>query len=167
MKESEIKKVCNFFVNDWHLTAIILPHINRMINKNEKVETIFEKGIKNNIKEILSKMNLKAETQNKILKINWNKTAKYIKIKEQLEETIKNGQAINIIISGSKEYIEKANEELEKIAKDMNKNQLTIINCYQITEKEEMNNILKKYKYELNTLGIKEIEQEKKKICSI
>ncbi len=63
MKESNIIKVCSFCINDWHLATMLLPHINKAINKNENIQTIFEKSLKNNIEELISKMNLKTETR--------------------------------------------------------------------------------------------------------
>ena len=92
MKENKVTKVCSFCMDEMHLAMMILPQINKLLDKEEKVETIFEKGIKENVEEILSKMNLKLETENKILEINYNSnnTFKFSKIEKQIEEITNN-----------------------------------------------------------------------------
>lgn len=161
MKENKMTKVCGFYVNDWHLTTMLLPQINKLMNKNEKVQTIFENGIKNNIEEIVSKMNLKLETEKQILEINWdsNKICKFSEIKKQIEENWVDGQVVNIIVSGSDKYIEIANEIIEKVVKTIKGKQITVINCYESTENREIDEILDKHDYILNTSGIKEIDE--------
>ena len=80
-------------------------------------------------------MNLNAENKEKILKLGWDG-----------EEKIKENS--NIIIIGSREFIRKKNEELEK------KNVLSVLDCYDFEEeKDDIDNIVKKYKTSLNTLG--------------
>lgn len=160
-KENQIIRVCSFYVNDWHLTTMILPHIKRTIEKETKVLTILENGIENKVEELLSKMNLNPITQNKILEINWtsNPACKYSYIKNQIELMIDNIEQINIIVNGTKEYIEIANENIEKVMKNIKGKKVTIINCYEITKYKEINKILDKHDFVLNTSGIKEIEE--------
>lgn len=161
MKENKVTKVCSFCMDEMHLAMMILPQINKLLDKEEKVETIFEKGIRENVEEILSKMNLKLETENKILEINYNSnnTFKFSKIEKQIEEITNKGQAVNIIISGSNRYIQIANEIIEKVVKDLKQSKITIINCYKTSENEEIEEILDKHDYVLNTSGIKQIEE--------
>ena len=66
-QEKNIKKICSFYVNQWHLATMTLPHINQTINKGTKIITLLQKGIENNIYELISKMNLKTEIKDKIL----------------------------------------------------------------------------------------------------
>ena len=33
----KINKMCSFYVNDWHLTVMMLPYINGKLQENEKV----------------------------------------------------------------------------------------------------------------------------------
>lgn len=156
---SNVTKVCSFYVNDWHLTTMLLPHINRTINENKKVLTILESGIKNNIEELLSKMNLKEGIQNKILEINWNsrKVCKFKEIKSEIEVLLKDVQAINIIVNGNEGYIEIANKNIDKVIKNICGKEITVINCYEIAKQKEINRILDKHDFVLNTSGIKEI----------
>lgn len=159
--ENNATRVCSFYVNDWHLTTMLLPYINKTINENKKVLTILESGIKNNIEELLSKMNLKLETQNKILEINWNSRTicKFSEIKTEIESNLKDVQAINIIVNGNEEYIKIANKNIEKVTKTIFEKEITVINCYEITKCKEINTVLDKHDFVLNTSGIKEIEE--------
>ena len=47
---SNIKKLCGFCINEWHLTTMVLPYISKGINNNYKIITILEKGIEENKK---------------------------------------------------------------------------------------------------------------------
>ena len=158
---NNVTRVCSFYVNDWHLTTMLLPYINKTINENKKVLTILESGIKDNIEELLSKMNLKAETQNRILEINWNSrpVCKFSKIKDEIRTLLKDVQAINIIVDGNKEYLEIANKNIDKVTKDIKDKEITVINCHEISKYKEINAILDKNDFVLNTSGIKEIKE--------
>lgn len=159
--EDNISKVCSFYVNNWHLTTMLLPHINRTINENKKVLTILERGIKDNIEELLSKMNLKSETENKILEIDWNSKpiCKFSEIRSEIESLLKDVQAINIIVDGNEEYIKIANKNIHKVIKNVLGKKITIINCYEIAKYKDISTILDKYDFVLNTSGIKEIKE--------
>lgn len=160
-KQNNVSRVCSFYVNDWHLTTMLLPHINRTINENKKVLTILESGIKNNIEELLSKMNLNQEMQDSILEINWNSTpiCKFSEIKNQIELLLKDVQAINIIINGNEEYMKIANKNIDKVIKSIIGKKVTIINCYEIAKYKDISTILDKYDLVLNTSGIKQIRE--------
>lgn len=157
----KVKKVCSFYVNDWHLTTMLLPHISKTLNEGKKVLTILESGIRNNIEELLSKMNLKPEIQNKILEINWNSKpiCKFSKIKSEIEAMLKDVQAINIIVNGNEDYIEVANKNIDKVIKNICGKEITVINCYEIAKYKEINTVLDKHDFVLNTSGIKEISE--------
>lgn len=159
--ENKIKTICSFYVNDMHLTAMILPHINRTIKENKKVLTILQNGIINNIKEILSKMNLNIETNQQILEINWtsNSICKYSEIKHEIESKAKLANKIDIIVKGNDNYIEIANENIQKVVKGIDGKEINIINCYDITKYKDITEILDKHDFVLNTSGIKNIEE--------
>lgn len=127
------EKTCCFYVSEFHLEMILVPYINQKINENITILT--EKKLRGTLEILISKMNLKEENKEKILKLGWNG-----------EETIKENS--NIIIIGSKEFIKNKNEELE------NKNVLSVLDCYDFDkEKDDIDNIVKKYKNSLNILG--------------
>lgn len=160
MKEQkeQMKKVCGFHVNEWHLTTMILPYIHKEIENNNEVITILQNGIKSNIEEILAKMNLNKELNKKIKEIDWTKThpIKYNKIKSKLENVKGQANKINILINGDKEFIEIVNKNIEKAVKNMNiESKITIINCYDVTQFTNISEITDKHEFIINTSGIK------------
>lgn len=163
MKKLErLEKVCSFYVNDWHLTTMILPYIKKAIEKEVVVITALENGIQNNIKEILSKMNLRKELEEKILEINWtsSKIMKYSKIKEEIQKVVKQGKNIEVLISGDKEYIEMVNKNIQRVVGSIKINEtIRVINCYEITKFSNVSEITKKHRYILNTSGIRKVEE--------
>lgn len=127
------EKTCCFYVSDFHLEMILVPYINEKID--EDITILTEKKLSETLKILISKMNLKEENKQKILKLGWDG-----------EEEIKENS--NIIIIGSKEFIKNKNKELE------NKNVLSVLDCYDFEEeKDDMENIVKQYQNILNTIG--------------
>ena len=146
---NNIKTVCSFYASEWHLVTMVLPNIDRKINKGIKITTILEKDLKNNMETLLKKVNL--ENSDKILNIGWNKRKL-----ENIKELVENNDCI--IISGTVEYIRNAHE-LIKESIDKNKS-ITVIDCYDINECEpEIKNILDEHERVLNTSGEKEKEE--------
>lgn len=158
--ENKVNKVCSFYINEWHLTTMILPYINKSIKEDRQILTIMENGIKEQIEELLSRMNLNQNTQEEILNIDWTTTAvcKYNKIKEELETKLRNSEKLNIIINGTREYIEIANKNMYKAIENLKFKEITIINCYDITKESNVKDILNKHEFVLNTSGINKIE---------
>ena len=127
------EKICCFYVSEFHLEMILVPYINEKINEN--ITILSEKKLRETIEILISRMNLKEENKEKILKLNWDG-----------EEKIKENS--NIIIIGSREFIKNKNEEIK------DKNVLSVLDCYDFEkEKDNMENIAKQYKNSLNTLG--------------
>lgn len=164
-KKKPINKVCSFYVNEWHLTTMTLPYINKKLNKKATIITLLQKGIKQNIEELISKINLNEISKNKILKINWtsNKMYKYNEIEKYLLTYIKsNENNIDIIVNGKNEYIEIINQNIENfLQKHSDKvidKTITIINCYEMTQFNNISEVLNKHDMILNTSGIKKIE---------
>lgn len=164
-EENVIKKVCSFYVNEWHLTTMMLPHINENIIKDIKVITLLEKGIKNNIEELVSKMNLKESIKLQILGIDWtsNVKYKYKEIEKYIKENLKKQDNIEIIINGKNSYIDIINSNIEEF---INKNQkklknksITIINCYEVTQFNNISEVIDKHDLILNTSGYRKIEE--------
>ena len=130
------EKNCCFYVSEFHLEMILLPEINRKFEKQENVTILTQKDLEKSIETLISKINLKEENREKILKLNWNGR------KENLRENS------NIIIIGSKKFIEEKNQEIKNIKIK------EIIDCYEFDEvKEDMEDIIKNYKNHINTLG--------------
>lgn len=161
IQKKGIMKLCSFYVSDWHLITMLLPYINRKINEEEKIVTVLENDIKNNVEILAKKLNLKNEE--KILNINWCKeNDKYLEIKNCL----KNNKESNIIIlvNGTKEYIDEANKNIDKIIGEnkerIEQKNIKIINCYEIVEfNGSITEILDNHDKILNTSGEKEINE--------
>lgn len=158
--ETKVNKVCGFYVNNWHLTTMILPYINKSLKENKQIITIMEKGIKEEVKELLSRMNLNNDTKEEILNIDWTSkpACKYSKIKEEIEEKLKDGEKLNIIINGTKKYIEIVNANICKAIGNLKDKEITVINCYEITKQSDVKEVLDNNEFVLNTSGINKIE---------
>ena len=158
----QVKKVCGFYVNDWHLTTMILPYIHKELEKENEIITILQKGIKSNIDEILEKMNLKENLNNKIKQIDWTSTypVKYTKIKSKIKQANPKSDIINILINGNTDFIEIVNSNIIRIIQNTNlENKINIINCYNVTEFTNVSEITTNYEYILNTTGIKKTDE--------
>jgi len=147
----KINKMCSFYVNEWHLTMMILPHINKEIENKNEITIISEQNLELHIQSILSRLNTKTEMREKINKIDWKET-------ENPERKIKNiKENTNIIIIGNKEYIENVNKIIEEKIQNQ---QITIINCYEVMQfNNNMEQILCEHDKVLNTSGSRDIEE--------
>lgn len=139
VKNDKMEKVCSFYVSDFHLEMILMPFINQKIDKKENIVIKTEYDLENSLETLLSKMNLKSENKEKIFDLGWNKDK---------DKNIKDGS--NVIIIGSKNYIENINSELEQ----HKFTDITVVDCYKFNEIEKnMNEIVSKYDANLNTSG--------------
>ena len=142
VENKNIEKICSFYVSDFHLEMILLPYINKKLDENIIIKT--EKDLRDTVETLVSKMNLNEENKDKILKLEWNK-----KEYKNLEDKS------NIIIIGNKKYIDNVNMQI----KEKNINNVTIIDCYDFEDtKDKIEDLMKKYKLNLNTDGINNIK---------
>lgn len=152
--QPNIKKLCNFYVSDLHLSVMLLPYISKQISEDVEITTIFEKLEKQNIETILDKLNVK--NKEKILNINWFNSNKdtYEKIENTIDKSIKNNKKVTIIIGGNKKYIVNTNKYIDEHLKNINNSKIKIINCYNVEEiGDDMKSIIKEYDGILNTSG--------------
>lgn len=159
-ENKKIEKVCSFYVSDWHLVTMLLPYINSKIDKNVEIITILESEMKEKIKTLLEKLNLKNKKE--ILDINWDslKSKKYADISKRLKKQVKENIENVILINGSKEYIEKNNINIEKWMKNSSVKNIKIINFFEVTEfNNNIMEILDNHDKILNTSGEKEIDE--------
>jgi len=132
-QNKRLEKTCCFYVSEFHLEMILVPYINERIDENITILT--EKKLRETLEILISKMNLKEDNREKILKLEWDG-----------EECIKENS--NIIIVGTTEYIKNKHKEIER------KNVISVLDCYNFEEeKDNINNIVKHYEKSLNTLG--------------
>lgn len=172
-----MKKVCGFYVSNVHLTTMVLPYLRKELHDGTKIETFFEYNLNENINKVLSNLIINNENKQKILEINWKSTKmkKYSSLEKNLKNIIENNKKIDLLISGTGKYIKEINCILDRILKKysdkIDNNQITIINCYEVTEFDDnIREILNLHEYILNTSGehrIEEIfEDYKKKIAN-
>ena len=137
-KKKKIFKTCSFYVRDFHLEMILIPYINKKLKNNEEIKIVTEKKLKETVKILISKMNLDQKTKEEILELGW----------DNINSDISNNT--NIIIIGSKKYIEEKNCLIE----NSNIENINVVNCYEFDEvKDEMNEIVEEHDNTLNTLG--------------
>lgn len=161
---SNVKKVCGFYVSSMHLATMILPYIKNETNRDVKFETVLEYDLNEKVCNILSNLIINDKEKENILKINWNrnKIQKYSNIQKRLKNIMEEDKQINILISGSKKYIEEANILIEKFinknTNKVNKNKITIINCFEVDDFDDnIREILDSHELIINTSGIHEI----------
>ena len=136
----QIKRICSFYVSEFHLGMILLPYISQKIERKEPILIVSAKNLLNSIKELVSKVNLKEENKNQILNLKWN-CSNIGEIKDKS----------NIILIGKEKFIEDKAKEIE----EQNINEIQIIDCYYFEEiKNKMQDIVEKHDRSLNTLGI-------------
>lgn len=138
-----IEKVCCFYASDWHLTVMLLPYINKNIDEKNKIYMKFEHSIEDKMKVLLGKLQIKNEKN--IRNIDWNGNVGE-------EEVCENKKVF--IISGSEKYIKEKNDLIEQYYCNSD-DRVKIVNCYNVSEEMNLNNIIQNNKYQnvLNTKG--------------
>lgn len=144
-----LKSICSFYASEWHLVTMLLPNLDQKINKGVKVTTILEKDLTKEMETLLTKLHL--EDKKEIINIGWQKSNL-----EDIKQAVQNNDCI--IINGTKEFIEKAREEVEN---NLLENKIIeIIDCYDIEDcKCGIKDILDKHDKILNTSGEKNKEE--------
>ena len=162
---NKMKTICGFYVSSIHLITMILPYIRKEINENNEIETILEYNLKGNVENILNKLIINDEEKETVLNINWKsqKIQKYYNMEKKLKHLLDDNNKINILISGSRKYIEEMNLILNKFLKKynnkLNDKEMSIINLYEVTEFDNnIREILDKHELIINTSGIHKIE---------
>ena len=156
-KNQETKeKTCAFYASDYHFEMISLPYIEKNLEESKEILILTENNLDDTIRNLISKMNLKEDKKENILKIDWknNDLSKFKKIKKDIEER----KDIIIFIKGKENYIKNINENIEKWI-DKNSN-IKIIDCYDMEEiSENLDEVMDQYKMILNTTGEKETDK--------
>lgn len=150
MIKNKENKLCTFFVSDYHFEMISLPYINRNIDSKKGIVIFTENDLNNSVDTLISKMNLKEESKNKLLNINWDKND--LKKFEDLKKNLENNKEVVIFVKGKEDYIKNINENIEK---NFNSSNIEIVDCYEFSEiKEKMNTIVDNYEKVLNVQGM-------------
>lgn len=165
MGDLKIKKVCGFNISSIHFSMMILPYIKKELETKKDVITILEGNLEKNINQILSKLTITDEEKEKILNINWKKTdIKESAIKKHIREKMEGNDNLDIIVYGSEQYINYADEVINKIIDEkLNNNKeknIKIIDCYSINDfNENIKEILDNHDIMFNTSGEHKIEE--------
>jgi len=167
MKEnSSIQKVCSFYVSNMHFATMILPFANKKMVEKTNLITFFENSFTTNIELVLSRLTISEERKKELLDINWKDTnvTKYLNIEKILKtELDKNGDNI-VIINGREEYINIANNCIERYLgrnrKKIETKKVKIMNFYEVgTFNENIKEILDKHEFVFNTAGEHKINE--------
>jgi len=127
-----------------HLVVMLVPYIEKKLEKGEKIITIFENSLKNEVDVLIDKVNLGKSKKTKIKRINWKETS-------LTNDEIYNIRNKTVLIKGSYEFIKKINMSLNE---DVGK----VINCFELDIfQKNIREILEGHDYILNTAGIKKI----------
>lgn len=152
VESKNIKRLCNFYVNEVHLSVMLFPYINKEMNEDVEVTTIFEKINKAEFEDLINKINF--PNKNKLLNLNWlNKN----EITNPIKKILKNNKKNTIIISGSKEYILNKNNEINELINKIgiSSRDIKIINCFQVEDViHEMPELVEQHNGILNTQEI-------------
>ena len=155
-------KVCNFYVNNWHLLTILFSYLNKNINEKTNVITILEDDLENYAETLIEKIILNNKDKEKIIDINWRKTDVE---NEGFEDYFKSGITENnrviIIVNGKVDYIESANGAIYNLIKKtgMYGKRIKIINCFDVSDENmNMGDVLNEHESVLNTSGEIKVE---------
>ena len=157
MKKDTKEKICAFYASDYHFEMVSLPYINKKIENNNEIIVLTENDLEQTMRILLEKTNLKVDTKEKILSINWknNDLEKFKTIKSKINEE----KNIVIFIKGKENYIHNINQNIEKWI--THNNNVKIIDCYDIDEVgEKVDEIINQYQKVLKTAGEKEIDKK-------
>lgn len=161
VQKKRVTRFCSFYVSDWHMVTMLLPYVNKEINEQAKIVTFLEKDIEKNIQTLVKKLNLK--NKEKILNLDWTSinANKYTNVSKKIDKC--KDKDILIIVNGSKEYIDKANHNIEQYIQKNEKQleeTIKIVNCYEVIEfNGNIEEILNQHDKILNTSGEKEITE--------
>lgn len=157
-----LKRMCSFYINEIHLTTMLLPYLEHKINDGSSFYTVLGNGISKSVELLLSKLNLKEDIKKKLEKINWNKssTIKYKEIEKELRELSRKTNNICILVNGEEKHINAVQKNIERWSRTNEKVNIELIDCYEIVSfNKNIRNILNKHDKIINTSGEHEIEE--------
>lgn len=146
------EKICSFYVSDFHLITILLPYINQKITEEKEIITILQNDVSKSIKRYLKNVKNMNIEKERILDIRWKENKQMKKL--ELDKKI-------IIVSGEESFVEKINRDIVQEV-----NNCELLNCYKISNTEDISKISSNYNIFLNTSGkinLEENSQEEQK----
>ena len=138
------KKFCSFYVSEYHLLTILLPYINEQINNSKNIEVVLENDMTECVKKYLNRYEI--NNISKIIKLNWKKMKnEEIQIKENTD---------TVIVCGKESFIRKINIKIEEKG-----NVKEVINCFNIENLSNLDEVVKGHDFILRTNGLCEIRK--------
>ena len=139
-KDLKVTKMCLFCASEYHLEMILIPYLNRNLDKTNFV-ILTEDNLEATVNVVLKRLNIKDKLKKRIWDLNWKN--------KSLNEVI---ELINtdttLVVNGKKDFIEDINRKLDQSFKQSVK----IINCFHVSEQDiDIEEISKEYKCILNT----------------
>jgi hypothetical protein len=140
------EKVCSLYVNNMHLIVMLIPYIEKELERGRKIVTILEDDLKEEVETLINKVNLTEEKKNGLKSINWNKNGLLFGEISKIEDDV-------ILVNGSYDFIKNVNSCINDNAKK-------VINCFELnTFEDNSREILENHNKILNTLGEKKISE--------
>lgn len=139
------EKICSFYVSDFHLITILLPYINEKITEEKEIITILQNDVSKSIRRYLKNVKNVNVEKEKILDIGW---------KEMKKMKSMNLDGKILIVSGEEEFVRNVNKNIIE-----NVSETEILNCYKISNTEDITRIAENYTIFLNTSGITNAKQ--------
>lgn len=141
-----VEKICSLYVNQMHLIVMLIPYIEKELENGNKVFTILETDLREEVGTLINKVNLSRKKKKGLKAINWDKTKLSYEQVESIKDEI-------VLVNGSYDFIKEVNRFLSE------KNR-KIINCFNLeTFENNSREILEGHDKILNTLGEKEISE--------
>lgn len=140
------EKICSLYVNNMHLIVMLIPYIEKELEKGNKIVTILENDLREEVGTLVNKVNLPRKKKKGLKAINWNKTRLSFEEIESIKDSV-------VLVNGSYDFI----KDVNRILNDDNKK---VINCFELGVFEENSReILENHYKILNTLGEKDISE--------
>ena len=164
LQNQVVKSMCGFYADRSHLVAMLFPYISNKVKNDANITTILEEGIEENINELMNNMSINKRIKKEILNINWNSTKiyKYSELEEKINNAIEKNNEVEILVNGTKETIKNTNKMintwLDKNKTNIYGKNISIIDLYQMNEIKNINEILNKHEFIINTSGEHKIE---------
>lgn len=146
VEKSSTEKICSLYVNNMHLIVMLIPYIEKELEKGNKIVTILEDDLRKEMGTLINKVNLSKSKKKGLKNINWGKTS-------LSGGQITKNKADILLVKGDIDFINETNKYIGNNVKK-------VINCYELEMFENNSReILESHTKILNTLGEKKISE--------
>ena len=81
-------KICTLYVNQMHLIVMLIPYIEKELEKGNKIVTILENDLREEVGTLVNKVNLPRKKKKGLKAINWNKTRLSFEEIESIKDSV-------------------------------------------------------------------------------